>query len=214
MDEDAWSTAPSVVFDTSTHGDATGIKTTVRALWGTAGKALYFAIDSEGAGFYVDESRPVQTERTNLYEEDCAEIFLGTDPARRTHYYEMEVGPLGHFFDLEIDRAATNPNLRSQPGWSGKLEIGSRADRAQHVAHVEIAIRAPEILAALTANATLPLGLFRTEGKAPRHYLAWSPAPHGQAQFPHPRRVRHVAPRAVTLLVSFRRRPCCRCCTR
>ena len=36
-------------------------------------------------------------------------------------------------------------------------------------------IRAPEIVSALRPGASLPLGLYRMEGKSPRRYLAWSP---------------------------------------
>ncbi len=184
--EDAWRAATPITFDTNTRGDHTAIATTVRALWaprtGTSGGALTFAIDMDGAGFFVDESRPKDVERERLYEEDCAEIFLGPDPTRRTHYFEMEVGPLGHFFDIEIDRAAKDAGSvtkKSDTSWSGNLEIASRPERAAHRAHLEIAIRAPEITAALAPNARLALGLFRVEGRvssAPRAYLAWSPA--------------------------------------
>jgi hypothetical protein len=137
---------------------------------------LYFAIDMEGAGFFVDESRARETERERLYEEDCAELFIGPDPGRRSHYYELEVGPLGHFFDIEIDRAAKAQSKRSNTSFSGRMEIGVHPERAAHRAHLEIAIRAPEITSVLAADARLALGLFRMEGKAPRHYLAWSPA--------------------------------------
>ena len=184
--EDAWRAAAPVTFDTNTRGEHTGIVTTVRALWSPASPAraatLTFAIDMDGAGFDVDESRPLGTERERLYEEDCAEIFLGPDPARRTHYYELEVGPLGHFLDIEIDRAAVR---KSDPAWSGKLQIGARPERGAHRAHLEIAVLASAVTAALAPNARLPLGLFRMDGKArapgatqrgSRAYLAWSPA--------------------------------------
>jgi hypothetical protein len=177
--EVAWRAATPVSFDTSTRGDHSGLTTTVRALWGNAGGreiALYFAIDMEGAGFFVDESRARETERERLYEEDCAELFIGPDPGRRSHYYELEVGPLGHFFDIEIDRAAKAQSKRSNTSFSGRMEIGVHPERAAHRAHLEIAIRAPEITSVLAADARLALGLFRMEGKAPRHYLAWSPA--------------------------------------
>jgi uncharacterized protein (DUF362 family) len=168
--EDAWRAATPITFDTNTRGDHTSIKTTVRALW--SADAVTFAIDMERAGFNVDESRAKDVDRDHLYEEDCAEIFLGPDNARRTHYYELEVGPLGHFLDIEIDRAAK----RSSVGWSGKMQIGARPERDAHRAHLEIAVRAPEITSALKPDARLALGLFRMEGKGKRTYLAWSPA--------------------------------------
>ncbi len=172
--EDAWRAATPITFDTNTRGEHTGTTTTVRALWSPT--SVTFAIDMDGAAFNVDESRPKDTEREHLYEEDCAEIFLGPDPGRLTHYFEMEVGPLGHFFDIEIDRAAKSASKKSDVTWSGKLEIGARPERGSRRAHLEIAIRAPEVTAALAPNARLALGLFRMEGKGPRAYLAWSPA--------------------------------------
>lgn len=131
----------------------------------------------DGAGFLVDESRAKDVDRPHLYEEDCAEIFLAPDPGRRTHYFELEVGPLGHFLDIEIDRAAKSASKKSDVEWSGQLSIGARPDRAAHRAHLEIAVRAPEIASVLAPDARLALGLFRMDGKAPkRSYLAWSPA--------------------------------------
>jgi uncharacterized protein (DUF362 family) len=166
--EDAWKGAQPVSFTTDYAGNTTPIKTTVRALWGDA---LYLAIDLENAGFNVDASKPIDVERTKLYEEDCAEIFLAPDAKNREHYFEIELGPRGHFFDIDVDHAKKT----SDTAWSAKLTIASRADEAAHVAHLEVAVRAPEIIAALAPNARLPLGLFRIEGKSPHTYLAWSP---------------------------------------
>jgi uncharacterized protein (DUF362 family) len=166
--DDAWKRAQPVSFVTDYAGNATATKTTVRALWSDA---LYLAIDLESAGFNVDTSKPVTVERTKLYEEDCAEIFLAPDPKNRDRYFEMEVGPRGHFFDIDVDHAKKT----SDTAWSAKMTIAARADEAAHVAHLEIAVRAPEIVATLVPNARLPLGLYRIEGKSPRTYLAWSP---------------------------------------
>jgi uncharacterized protein (DUF362 family) len=166
--EDAWKSAQAVTFATDYAGSATPIKTTVRALWSDA---LYVAIDLESTGFNVDTTKPVDVERTKLYEEDCAEIFLAPDASNRERYFEIELGPRGHFFDIDVD----NAKKTSDTAWSGKLAIASRADEPAHVAHLEVAIRAPEVIAALKPNARLPLGLYRIEGRAPRTFLAWSP---------------------------------------
>jgi hypothetical protein len=164
-----WAGAPPVAWQTDYTGATTGTKTTARFLWSE--KALFVLFELSGAGLNVDTSRPVNTERDKLYEEDCVELFLAPDAARREHYYEMELGPLGHFFDLEIDRAAKT----HQTAWSSQPKIKSSSDAAHHTALIEAQLSAPELTSALVAGARLPLALYRMEGKTPRQYLAWRP---------------------------------------
>lgn len=167
--EDAWKGAPPVSFDTDWAGAPTGIATRVRFAWSERG--LYALWELDGAGLFVDTTRPVKEERSKLYQEDCTELFLAPDPAVRSRYLEVEIGPLGHFFDIDVDRAAK----KSDTAWSSAPQIATRADRDKGHVVVEVALRAPEITRALRAGARLPLGLYRMEGKAPRRYLAWSP---------------------------------------
>jgi hypothetical protein len=127
-----------------------------------------------GAGFDVDETRPVETEREKLYEEDCTELFFTPDPADPNHYYEVEIGPLGHFFDLEVHRGA-KLDPKKAIAWSSAPKIATKVDRAKHTATIDVSFRAPEIVHALKAGASLPLALYRMEGRSPRKYLAWSP---------------------------------------
>ncbi len=165
----AWKGAAGVTFATDWSGAATAASTRVRALWGK--RALYLLWDLEGTSVLADESRPVKTERDKLYEEDCVELFLAPDPAERTRYFEVEVGPLGHFLDLSVDRRTK----KSDVAWSSAPEIATRVDRAHRHVTIEVALRAPEIVRALEAGAQLPFALYRMEGKGPRLYLAWSP---------------------------------------
>jgi len=165
----SWSTAPAVTFQTDYAGASTGIETRVRFLWNDA--ALFASFELSGAGLNVDESRSTAAERPKLYEEDCVELFLAPNAARPEHYYELELGPLGHFFDLEIDRAAKV----SRSEWSGHLQLAARHDAALHTAVIEARIAAPELVSALTPGARLPLALYRMEGKERRRYLAWRP---------------------------------------
>jgi hypothetical protein len=166
--EAAWEGVPAVAFDTDWSGKPTGASSRVRVAWSK--RALYMLWELEGAGLLVDDSRPVKTERDRLYEEDCVEVFLTPDPASPSRYLEVEVGPLGHFFDIAVDRKG-----KSDTGWSSQPEIATRVDRAHHRAVLEVALRAPEIVRALAPGARLPFALYRMEGKAPRLYLAWSP---------------------------------------
>ncbi len=168
-DEPAWQRARPVVWETDYAGKSTGVRTTVRFVWSKA--ALYALFELEKAGLYVDRSRPTSSERSKLYEEDCVELFLTPDSANRLHYFEIEIGPLGHWFDLEIDRQTG----KSDTAWSSGLRAATTSDPAIGHATIELELTAREIVAVLVPGATLPLGLYRMEGKANRQYLAWSP---------------------------------------
>ena len=167
--EAAWSAATPVTFDTDWSGATTTTTTTVRAMWSST--ALYMLWNLDGAGVNVDEAKPIATEREKLYEEDCVEMFLGLDPTERTKYVEIEVGPLGHFLDLMVDRKTK----KSDVPWSSKPKIATKIDREKKTAVIEVGLFAPEIVAALQTGARLPFALYRMEGKSPRLYLAWSP---------------------------------------
>ncbi len=165
----AWSRAAPVTWDSDYAGRASGIATRARFLWSPRG--LYLLFELEGAGLAVDRARPVDRERVGLFQEDCVELFLAPSPKRIEHYYEVEIGPYGHFFDLAIDRE----HHREDTSWASGATIAARQDPARHTATIEALLGAREIAEALRAGARLPLGLYRMEGKDPRHYLAWSP---------------------------------------
>ena len=131
--------------------------------------------DATLAASGTDQGRPIDQERIDLYVEDCVELFLAPDAAQPSKYFEIEVGPYGHYFDLAIDRSAATAAQRSDASWSGGLRIGTSRDVANHRAVIELAITAPEISQVLRSGATLPIGLYRMEGKKPRHYLAAFP---------------------------------------
>ncbi|MEJ7602829.1 MAG: carbohydrate-binding family 9-like protein, partial [Kofleriaceae bacterium] len=167
--DDAWATATPLRFATDWAGRATPIATTVRVLWSERG--LYLLWELESAGLATDQARPVADERIDLYREDCIELFVAPDPAYRTRYFEIEVGPFGHYYDLAIDRAAK----RNDAAWSGALRIGTTRDAEQRRAIIELAIEAPDLVAALQVGAKLPVGLYRMEGATRRQYLAAFP---------------------------------------
>jgi hypothetical protein len=188
--EALWLTAPAVTWQTDYTGAATGITTSARFLWSEG--ALFALFELSGAGLNVDAARPLSSERARLYEEDCVELFLGPDPAQREHYYEIELGPLGHYFDLEIERAGE----ASRSEWSSSPTIKTVTDSVQHTARIEARFTAPELAAALVPGARLPLALYRMEGKAPRRYLAWRPPRTAKPNF-------HVPEGFGTLQVDF-----------
>ncbi|HEY8091544.1 MAG TPA: DUF362 domain-containing protein, partial [Polyangiaceae bacterium] len=166
----AWARAKPVSWDTDYAGNASGITTRVRFLHGPTG--LFALWELEGAGLHTDRSRPTDVPRDKLYQEDCVELFFTPDPKRPHHYFETEVGPFGHFLDVEVDRDAHT----SSTHWSSRLAVATTQDAAAHRATIEAQLRSPEYLPpSVVAGARLPVGLYRMEGASPRRFLAWSP---------------------------------------
>ncbi|XYH98747.1 DUF362 domain-containing protein [Sorangium sp. So ce1128] len=168
-DDAAWSRAPAVSWDTDYAGKSTGVLTRARFLWSKEG--LYVLFELSSAGLNTDRSRPVGVERTGLYKEDCIEIFLTPAPASPSRYFEVEIGPFGHYFDIAIDRDARLEDT----AWSSGATIATRRSAAARTAVIEALLAAPGIVNALAPRARLPMNLYRMEGKDPRRYLAWSP---------------------------------------
>ena len=167
-DDSIWSRAPAVSWDTDWSGAATGIVTRARFAWSSS--ALYALFELEGAGLNVDRARPVAVERDKLYQEDCVEIFFGHDATDPKHYAEIELGPFGHWFDLDVQKGGA-----SDTAWSSGLTVATTRDPSARRATIEVTLTAKEILAALRPGARVPLGLYRMEGAGSRKYLAWSP---------------------------------------
>jgi uncharacterized protein (DUF362 family) len=174
LDSPLWDRAEPLEFATDFAGRVTPHATTVRALWSS--HALYLRWSLSAAGLSTDQSRPIDVERIDLYEEDCVELFLAPDPAVPRRYFEIEVGPYGHFFDIAIDRTGTAGARKADNDWSAHLQIATARDAAAHTATIEYAITAPEIVAGLHPGATLPVGLDRMEGAHPRAYLSAFPS--------------------------------------
>ncbi len=163
-----WASASVAEWNTDWSGAPTHTRTRARFVWSPA--ALYALFELDGAGDFTDRSKPTDVERKNLYQENCVELFLGHDAADPQHYLEIELGPFGHFFDLDVHHGG-----RSFIGWSSGLTVRATQDEAHHSAVIEARFEAPAIVEALRRGARLPLGLYRMEGKQPRQYLAWSP---------------------------------------
>ena len=164
-----WSKATAVTWATDYAGNPTGIVTRARFVYSPEG--LYALWELDGAGLFTDRTRPTSAPRPKLYEEDCVELFFTPDAARPSHYFETEIGPFGHFFDVEVDRQAHTSNTT----WSSGARIATTQDPTGHRAIVEAELTSPAITKGLVAGARLPFALYRMEGKSPRKYLAWSP---------------------------------------
>ncbi|MEO8702545.1 MAG: DUF362 domain-containing protein [Kofleriaceae bacterium] len=185
----AWAAAKPLAFATDWAGHATKTPTHVRALWSAT--ALYVLFELDAASTFTDLKRPIADERVDLYEENCVELFLVPDPANRQRYFEIELGPFGHYFDILVDKSGERrarsgaegaaevvdraKKPRADEAWSGKLRIATTRDEARQRAVIEVAIESPDVVAALAAGAKLPLGLYRMEGQGKRQYLAAFP---------------------------------------
>jgi uncharacterized protein (DUF362 family) len=179
-DERVWSSVERVSWDTNFAGESTKYKTHVRFAW--KDDALYAYFELEGAGLFTDISRSTSVEREELYKEDCVEIFLAPDAARPGHYYEIEVGPHGHWLDIEVDGARKKG--RFDQGWSSEIRVGTTRDAETKRVTIEIELKSKDIVTSLEKGARLPMGLFRMEGRSPdRNYLAWSPARTAKPKF-------------------------------
>lgn len=171
MTDATWAAVPATHFSTDWSGAETGIGTDVRVAW--AKDALYMQWKLSDAGFNVDESKPTDVDRPQLYNEDCTEVFIGTQTEDPHKYYEIEIGPLGHFLDLTVDPKA-KLDVKTQIAWSSGAKIVTNPDRAAHKDTIDVTFTSPDIVSALKSGASLPLAFYRMEGK-PRKYLAWSP---------------------------------------
>lgn len=180
----SWDRAPAFAFATNWKGDATPHRSTVRMLW--SGRGLHVLWQVEGTKLNTDQSRPIDVERAGLYQEDCVELFIAPDPAVPRRYFEIEVGPFGHWFDIAVDRSGRPGAIKQDTGWSGAVTIGTTRDAAAGTATIEFTIAAPELVAALRPGARLPLGLDRMEGKAPRQYLMAFPGRTAKPNFHSP----------------------------
>ena len=182
--EPIWDRAPAHRFATDWMGAKTPHASTVRFLWSSRGLHVLWQV--EGTGLKVDTSRPTDVERVGLYQEDCVEVFIAPDPAVPRRYFEIEVGPFGHWFDIAVDRSGRPGVKKEDTAWSGALTIGTTRDAAAGTATIEFTIAAPELIAALTAGAVLPLGLDRMEGGKPRRYLMAFPGRTAKPNFHAP----------------------------
>ncbi len=168
--DSVWASAPALEFATDWAGHATPTKTRVRVLWSPS--ALYMLWELEGNTTFTDQTRPIDVERVDLYEENAVEVFLVPNAAARKRYFEIEVGPFGHWFDILVDRTSGS---HADNAWSAGLQIGTARDEPNHRAVIEFALTSPDVIAALAPEARLPIGLYRMEGKSPRQYLAAFP---------------------------------------
>ncbi len=179
--EPVWARAQAVEWDTDWAGKPSGVKTRARFAY-DAEKSLHVLWELSGAAFKNSQKLPVKKEHTKLWQDDAVELFLGSPNFSSKHYYEIEVGPFGHFFDLEVDHDKPESDAsRDNIPWSSGMKSAQVRDEAKGTAVIELSLTSADVAKLLVPGTRLPMGLYRLEGKdvagAPdgRHYLAWSP---------------------------------------
>jgi hypothetical protein len=181
-DEPFWKRAKIVEWETDWAGKPSGIKTRVRLAYSPE-RALHLLWELDGAAVLnTQKGVPVDKEHTKLWQDDAAEIFLGSPDFQAERYYEIEVGPLGHYFDLAVNHHLPEGDAkRDDIAWSSGLRKKVLHDPKSKSVVIEMTLESPDIAALMKPGAVLPMGLYRIEGKdiadVPdgRHYLAWSP---------------------------------------
>lgn len=181
-DEAFWKRAQVVKWDTDWQGSSTGITTSVRLAYEPE-KALYLFWELEGAAFSNNpkDAKP-EVENRELWKYDVAEIFLGGAEFPAEKYFEIEVGPMDHFFDLVVNHHLPEGDpKRDDLDWSSGLRKKVIHDPKAKKVTIEMALEGPDIAKLLIPEARLPMALYRIEGTtAPNttdghFYLAWSP---------------------------------------
>ncbi len=168
-----WASAPGVTFDTDYSGKSTGVFTTVKFSWSTSGLAMFADVSS--TDLFVDQTKSLTVDRPKLYDEDCVELFFTPTPKTPNRYYEIELGPYGHFLDLAVDLDAATYDT----SFSSGLVVKTVVDKPGRHASIEAIFTAKEITSVLAAATAYRIGLFRLEGKTTdpggRLFLAHSP---------------------------------------
>ncbi len=198
-DEAAWARAAPVSWDSDYAGKATGISTRARFLWGKAG--LYALFELAGAGLHTDVTQPVAVERKGLFKEDCVELFFTPDPARPKHYYEVELGPFGHFFDIDVDREAG----KQDTAWSSGPDPRHAAGRGRAHGDHRGAARGPGDRGGARSRGAAAAGALPDGGAAGSALPRLEPAAHGQTQLSRAGGVRHAGDRRGTVTLRARR---------
>ncbi len=171
LDEAAWRDALPVPIDRDWDGRAAGPETIARALW--TPDALFLAFDCAYETLVVDDAAPIDTEDEHLYDFDVVEAFLDPTPRSPNTYREIEVGPRGHFLDLDVDR---DRRPRGDASWSSGLERATTVDEARKRFVVELAIPASALGGPRLSPGEWRVGLYRIAGSGShRTYLARYP---------------------------------------
>ena len=170
----AWAAAEPLAFATDWAGRATKTTTRVRALWSPTRP-----VPAVGARRRRARSPTVSAPDRRRARRPLRGGLRRAVPRARPgetaeRYFEIELGPFGHFFDILVDRAdeAERPTPRGRRTCASAPRATKRTSAPSSRSR---STRPTSLARARRAGAALPLGLYRMEGQAPRQYLAAFP---------------------------------------
>lgn len=188
LDDAAWQGAAAVAIDTDWRGAPSGPETVARLVWSE--DAIFFSFDCAYEDLVVDDAAPTDTEHRELYRFDAVEVFLDPDPATPSTYVELEVGPRGHFLDIDVDR---DRRPRGDVAWSSGMTVSTTVDAATRRYRIETRVPAAALGRPRLAPAELRIGLYRLAGRGDaRRYLARFPTGTARPSFHVPERFGHL----------------------
>jgi uncharacterized protein (DUF362 family) len=186
LDDAAWTSARAFTIDRDYTGRPSDLETIVRLAWNT--DALFAAFDCafEGELDLPADDAPIDREHESLYEHDVVELFVDSSPRSRESYREIELGPLGHFLDIDIDR---DRRPRGDLAWSSGTTVRTQIDREANRFRIEARIPATAFGEGPIAAGEWRIGVYRIAGAAPeRRFLARFPTYTERPNFHAPER--------------------------
>ena len=171
LDDATWRAAEPIAIATDWRGQPSALETTARVAWSE--DAFFFSFDCAFDELVVDDAAPVDREHVELYRFDAVEVFLDPEPSTPATYVELEVGPRGHFLDVDVDR---DRRPAGDVSWSSGMTVATRVDESARRYRVEARVPAAALGRGPLERADLRVGLFRLAGRGEaRRYLARFP---------------------------------------
>jgi hypothetical protein len=155
----AWARAPVMRVETDWRGARAGPETLVRAVW--TPEAIHFAFDCAYETLVVDDGAPTDTEHPALHRFDAVEAFIDHTPRSRATYREYEIGPRGHFMDIDVNR---DRRPRGDVEWASGLTVATAVDEATRRFTIEVRIPAAAFDRPALRPADYKLALYRVSG--------------------------------------------------
>lgn len=145
----------------------------VRCAWSP--RQLHFHFSAAVAELNVNEAWPRDRSVQGLWKCDVVEIFLR--PSGTEVYFELEVSPLGQWFEALVRTPRVDVDLAWRSGALAECEIDAgRLWRAGLAIPFEPMMNALEMNLPPEVGDVWEINLFRVSGAEPwREYLAWQP---------------------------------------
>lgn len=174
-DSPNWNFVPGVTFAQGPTGEpAPDHRTEVRSRWSEGNLYLLFICPYQE--LYLKPQPDSAKETNKLWEWDVAEVFIGSDFEKITHYQEFQVSPQGEWVDLDIDR--TKQDFAATGWlWNSGFEVKARIDKDRKIWYGEMRIPIKSIGASEPKpGKEFRINFYRIQG--PPHdkiHVAWQP---------------------------------------